>query len=175
MIKLSIAIVVLLAAGVMWLRAQWARSKNNSAAGEIINDLKSGKYVIESYAGALGIMICSKPYPQAFDPASVKNKLQELTGKQLQGKFSIRYADMNPEGKGIIIAEAKSKDIVAGYGGNKEIDIHFPCWLYIDTDTANSKVDFRSTFPESKDHHYTLEDLCGEIYSQCLVSGKATA
>ena len=123
MIKITIAIVVLLAAGVVWLRAQWARSKNSSAANEIINDLKSGKYVIESYAETLGILISTKPFPPVFDPASAKNKLQEMTGKQIHEKFSIRYADMNEAGKGIIIAEAKSKDIVAGYGGNKEIDI----------------------------------------------------
>ena len=63
MIKITIAIVVLLAAGVVWLRAQWARSKNSSAANEIINDLKSGKYVIESYAETLGILISTKPFP----------------------------------------------------------------------------------------------------------------
>ena len=68
MIKLTIGIVVLLAAGIIWLRAQWARSKNSNAANEIINDLKSGKYVIESYAESLGIMISSKPFPAAFDP-----------------------------------------------------------------------------------------------------------
>lgn len=165
MIKITIAIVVLLAAGVVWLRAQWARSKNSSAANEIINDLKSGKYVIESYAETLGILISTKPFPPVFDPASAKNKLQEMTGKQIHEKFSIRYADMNEAGKGIIIAEAKSKDIVAGYGGNKEIDIHFPCWLYIDADREANKIDFRSTFPENKDHHYLLEDLSAEIHN----------
>ena len=87
MIKITIAIVVLLAAGVVWLRAQWARSKNSSAANEIINDLKSGKYVIESYAETLGILISTKPFPPVFDPASAKNKLQEMTGKQIHEKF----------------------------------------------------------------------------------------
>lgn len=168
MIKTTIAIIVLLGAGIIWLRAQWARSKNSSAANEIINDLKSGKYVIESYAESLGIMISSKPFPAAFDPASAKRKLQELTGKLVHEKFSIRYADMNEAGKGIVIAEAKSKDIIAGYGGNKEIDIHFPCWLYIDADREAGKLDFRSTFPENKDHHYLLEDLSAAISQQLM-------
>jgi hypothetical protein len=164
MIKLTIAIAVLLAAGLVWLRAQWARSKNSNAANEIINDLQSGKFVIESYADALGIMICSKALPQAFDPGSAKVRLQELAGKKIRDQYSIRYADMNAAGKGIVIAEAASKDIVAGYGGNKEIDIHFPCWIYIDARAEANVVDFRSTFPENKDHHFLLEDFASEIH-----------
>ena len=168
MIKLTIAILVLLAAGVIWLRAQWARSKNSNEARQIIDDLKSGKYVIESYAESLGIMISSKTYEAGFDPAAAKTRLQALAGKQLLGKFSVRYADMNENGKGIVIAEGRAKDIIAGYSGNKEIDIHFPCWLYIDTDVQGNKIDFRSTFPESKDHHYMLEDLSAELYHHHL-------
>lgn len=164
MIKLTIAIVVLLGAGIVWLRAQWARSRNSHAAKEIIDNLKSGKYGIESYAESLNIMICSKPISPVFDPAATRERLRALTGKQLEGKFSIQFADMNDQGKGIVIGEAKSKDIVAGYGGNKEIDIHFPCWVYIDADRENNSMNFRSTFPESKDHHYLLEDLSGIIY-----------
>jgi len=163
MIKITIAIVVLLGAGIIWLRAQWARSRNSSAAKDIIDSLKSGKYNIASYAEALGIMISTKPCQPHFDPADGRKRLQALSGQQLRQRFSIQYADMDEEGRGIVIAEAKSKDIVAGYGGNREIEIHFPCWLYIQPDPANQKIDFRSTFPENKDHHYLLEDLSEEI------------
>jgi hypothetical protein len=173
MIKLVIGIGILLFGGFIWLRSQWARSKNSGAAKQIINDLQSGKYVIESYAESLGILICSKPLPEKTNLAIVKQLLQSLKGKPLQNKFNIQYADMNQNGKGIIIAEAKAKDIVPLYNSNKEIDIHFPCWLYIDTDEANNKVDFKSTFPESKDHHYLLEDFAVEIYDQCIKNNKA--
>lgn len=166
MIKLTIGIAVLLAAALVWLRAEWARSKNSNAANQIISDLQSGKYVIESYADTLGILISSKPLPETFDPTNARTRLQELAGKKLQGKFSIRYADMNTEGKGIVIGEAHAKDIVAGYGGNKEIDIHFPCWIYIDTRSADQLIDYRSTFPENKDHHFLLEDLTQALHQR---------
>lgn len=168
MIKLSIAIAVLLAAALVWLRAQWARSKNSNAANQIIQDLQSGKYEIGSYAETLGIRISSLPLPESFDTRKARTILQELAGKKIQEKFSIRYADMNDEGKGIVIGEAKSKDIVAGYGGNKEIDIHFPCWIYIDTRGADHCMEFRSTFPENKDHHFLLEDLSQALHQRLL-------
>lgn len=173
MIKLSIAIVVLLAAAAVWLRAQWARSRNNNAANEIIGNLQSGKYEISSYAEALGILILSSSLQPGFDPASVKRGLRALSGKKIKEVFTIQYADMDEEGRGIVIAEARSKDIVAGYGGNREVEIHFPCWLYIHPGSGNETIDFRSTFPENKEHHYLLEDLAGELYSRHFQSGSA--
>lgn len=165
MIKLTIAIVVLLAAAVVWLRAQWARSRNSTAANEIINNLKSGKYEISSYAEALGIMIQSRTLQPGYEPAAVKVRLQALAGKKIRDVFTVQYADMDEEGRGIVIAEARSKDIVAGYDGNREVEIHFPCWMYIHPGPGQESMDFRSTFPEKKEHHYLLEDLAGELYS----------
>lgn len=166
MIKLTTFVLVLLGAALVWLRAQWARSKNSNAANQIISDLQSGKYEIESYAETLGIRISSKPLPESFDHLIARTRLQELMGKKMQEKFSIRYADMNGEGKGIVIGEAHAKDIVAGYGGNKEIDIHFPCWIYIDARGEDQMIDFRSTFPENKDHHYLLEDFSNALHQR---------
>lgn len=166
MVKLIIGIGVILFSAGIWIRSQWGRSKNNSTAKQIIDDLKSGKYVIESYAESLGILICTKVLPKEADLKQMKTKLQAFIGKQLLSKYKIEYADLNDNGNGIIIAEAKGKELVPVYGGNKEIEIHFPCWLYIQADQDNARIEFKSTFPESKDHHYLLEDLAAEIYKQ---------
>lgn len=164
MIKLSIAIIVLLVVAVAWLRSQWGRSKNKNASKQIIDDLKSGKYVIESYADSLNIMICTKAAPQQINMARIKQYLHALTDKKTAGKFTIQYADMNDNKKGIVIGEGLVKDIVH----NKQMDVFYPCWIYIEVNEDSKEVAFRSTFPENKDHHYLLEDLSGEIYNQCM-------
>lgn len=80
----------------------------------------------------------------------------------------VQHADLNENGKGIVIGEARVTDHVPVYNKNQEMDIHFPCWLYIDLNAENEKVDFRSTFPESKDHHYLLEELSEEVFKLCI-------
>ncbi|MCB0777499.1 MAG: hypothetical protein KDB99_14400 [Chitinophagaceae bacterium] len=171
MVKLIIGALVLLAAGIVWLRAQWARSKNSNTANQIINDLKSGKYGIESYAESLSILIYSKAVKDSISVLNMPKQFESLSGSKLLDKFSIQYAAMNESGKGIIIAEAKDKDIIPMYNGNKEVDIHFPCWIYIDINKEDKKVDFKSTFPESKEHHYLLEDLSKKVFE--LISSQA--
>ncbi|MFN8288915.1 MAG: hypothetical protein U0U70_01535 [Chitinophagaceae bacterium] len=173
MLKIIIGAAFLLAAAIAWIRSQWARSQNSGTAKQIIDDLKSGKHSIESYAESLGILITSKPLAQQPDMPAIRQRLQSLNGKRLLGKFTIQHSDMNERGKGIVIGEARATDVVPGYGRNQEMEIHFPCWLYIDLDTAQGKVDYRSTFPESKDHHYLLEDLSAAINQECMAPAVA--
>ncbi|HMK26971.1 MAG TPA: hypothetical protein VK483_13150 [Chitinophagaceae bacterium] len=168
MIKLIIGIIVLLVAGIAWLRVQWGRSRNKNTSKQIIEDLQSGKYVIESYAESLGIMICSRSVSQPMDATAIKQYLHSLKGKKLSDKFNIEYGDMNENSKGIVIGEAITKDFIQAPNGNKEIDIFYPCWLYIDVNENNKEVSFKSTYPENKDHHYLLEDLSQVIYDQCM-------
>lgn len=162
MIKLTIAIALLAAGGIVWLRSEWGRSKNKNASKQIIDDLKSGKFVIESYADSLNILISSIRINSEMDWAAIKQKLNLLAGKKLLEKFQIDYADSNENNKAIVIGEAISKDYIQ----EKEINIFFPCWLYVELNADNNELQFKSTFPESKDHHYLLEDLANELYKQ---------
>ncbi len=172
MIKLSIGIAILLVAGVSWLRVQWGRSKNKGTSRKIVEDLKSGKYVIESYAESLGITICAKPLSEQIDIREIKKHLQLLSGKKLSDKFTIEYGEMNENGKGILIGEAVTKDFIQAPNGNKEIDVFYPCWLYIETNQDSREVCFKSTFPENKDHHFLLEELSLIVYDQCIKNGE---
>jgi hypothetical protein len=164
MIKLTIGIIILLGAGIAWLRAEWGRSKNKNASRQLIDDLKSGKYMIESYAGSFEILIWSADIDQEFNQPAIKQYLNSLNAKKVLDKFTVAYADMDDNQKGIVIGEGLIKD----YVHDKEIEVHYPCWIYIDTDAINRTVSFKSTFPENKDHHYLLEDLSQEIYKQCM-------
>ena len=165
-IKITIGIIVFLIIGITWLRVQWGRSKNQNASRQIVEDLKSGKYVIESYADSLNIMIWSKLVSEEINTAGIKHYLHSLNGKKVLDKFTVQYGDFNQNNKGIIIGEGSVKDTIH----DKEIDVFYPCWLYIDINESNKEVSFRSTFPENKDHHYLLEELSQEIYNQCMKS-----
>jgi hypothetical protein len=159
MIKVTILVFILLSTAFIWVRSQWARSKNTNEAKQIISDLQSGKYDVESYAEALNILIRSVALQQMLDYSFLKQQIEVLVGKAFLQKYTIQYATINKNGNGILIGEAKIKELVAGYHGNKEIDIHLPCWLYIKIDETNKKIDFKSTFPETKEHHFVLDDL----------------
>jgi hypothetical protein len=173
MIKIIVGSAILLAAGIVWLRVQWARSKNSNTSQKIVADLQSSKYVIESYADSLSIMIRTKTILQPLNPTVVREYLHSLIGKKPLNKFMIRYGDMNENAKGIVIGEGAVKDSIQMPGQNKEIDVFYPCWLYIEMNENGTEVSFKSTFPENKDHHYLLEELSGEIYDQCMKRGEA--
>ncbi len=166
MIKLTIGIVILLAAGATWARAHWGKSKNRQTVNSIIADLKSGKFVIESYADSLNIMICSNVCSGEFDLPSVKKYLNTLVNKKVLDKFTVHYADISSKKNGIVLSEVVIKEYVGLPDNERKIDIYFPCWLYIHFDEEKKEVLFKSTFPENKDHHYLLEDLSQEIYQQ---------
>jgi hypothetical protein len=168
MIKIVILAAVLLSTGFVWVRSQWARSKNAGTSRQIIKDLQSGKHDIESYAEALNILIKSIPLSTITDFAYLKQKMEILVGKLFSGKYTIQYATINNNGNGILLAEAKIKEVVAGYHTDKEIDMHLPCRLYIAVDTVNNKIDFKSTFPETKDHYYVLEDLAEGVVKHLI-------
>jgi len=168
MIKLTFIIITAAIAGIIWLRTIWARQKNRNASKKIVEDLKSGKHDIESYAESLDIFICSKSFQSDFDTAVTKKYLNSLAEKKLLEKYFILHGDFNGNKNGIVIAEVMAKDSVSLAGKEAEIDIFYPCWLYITVNEKDKQIVFRSTFPESKDHHHLLEDLAGEIYVQCL-------
>ncbi len=119
---------------------------------------------IESYAEALNIMILSKSGIHEPDFQKIKQSLHDLSKTKILGKVKIEYCDVNKNGKAIVIGEGFIKDFV----NDREIDIFYPCWLFVDINAEN--VSFKSTFPENRDHHYLLEDLSTEIYNQILQS-----
>jgi hypothetical protein len=164
--KLIFGIIALAVIAAVWLRIQWGRSRNQNESKKIIADLKSGKHVIESYADAFSIMIVAKPLSGEINRETMKHYLHSLTDKKILDKYTVQYGDMNENNKGIIIGEGFVKDIVH----DRQIDVHYPCWLYIDVNEEGKEVSFRSTFPENKDHHYLLEDLSQEIFNQCMKS-----
>src|SRR5688500_10101961 len=99
-IKIIVGLVALLLIGIVWLRVQWGRSKNKIAYRQIIADLRSGKYVIESYADALNIMIFSKPISEEIHVKKIKQYLHSLHGQKVLDKYSVEYGDMNENSKG---------------------------------------------------------------------------
>jgi hypothetical protein len=172
MIKLTIGIVILLAAGATWARANWGKSKNRQTVNTIIADLKSGKFVIESYADSLNAMIYSKAYTGEFNLPAVKNYLNSLRNKKILNKFIVHYADINSNHNSIVLSEVVVKEYVGLPDNERKIDIYYPCWLYIHFDEDKKELSFKSTFPENKEHQYLLEDLSSEIYNQCLKIAK---
>ncbi len=162
--KLITGLAIALVIGMIWLRSQWGRSKNKNASRQIIADLQSGKHVIESYSDALSIVIYSKPIDHEIRVEEVKEYLNMLPGKKLPGRYSVQYGDMNKDYKGIVIGEGFVTDTVH----DRQMDVFYPCWLYIDADKSPGTITFRSTFPENKDHHELLEGLSEEIFKQCI-------
>jgi hypothetical protein len=167
MIKIIIGAVILGAAGIGWLRMQWAVSKNKKVAGSIIDGLKSGSFTVESFEESLGMLIRSKQITNGFSASSFKENAEKLANKKLREKFIVQYATMNPDYKGVVIAEAVVKGLFAS-DSNKEIDITYPCWIYIEINLEQHDVKFRSSMPESKDHHYLLEDIADSIFEECI-------
>ena len=160
--KIIFGLLILLFVAIVWIRMQWGRSKNKNQSKKIVDDLKSGKHDIESYAEALSIMIFSKPVQQEIEGQKLKHYLQSLSGKKTLNKFTVEYGDMNENKKGIVIGEGFVKDTIH----DRQVDVFYPCWIYIDIDGNN--ISFKSVFPENKDHHYLLEDLSTEIYNQAI-------
>ncbi|MEI9912115.1 MAG: hypothetical protein WDO71_22155 [Bacteroidota bacterium] len=167
MIKLAIGAVIVVVAGVAWLRTQWAMDKNKRAAHKLIEGLKSGALTVASFEESLGMLIRVRQLPENIHIASFSHKLTELTNTKLLEKFTVHYVTINDNNKGIVIAEAVKKDTVS-VASNKETDIIYPCWLYLEIIPSQREICFRSSMPDGKDHHHLLEDISDAIYEQCL-------
>lgn len=163
--KIIIAVLFLLIAGIGWLMQQRRNSKNAGTSRSMIDGLKSGHYAVSSFSETLGMNIRNFPLAPDTDPAAAGRKLAGLTGNKLLDKFNVLHAQADQQAA-VVIAEAVIKDFVQGYNNQKEIDLLYPCWIYIDI-AAEGQVNFRSSMPTDKDHQFLLEDLADEIYKQC--------
>jgi hypothetical protein len=161
-----IGLVFLAAAGFTWLRQYWANNKNANTSKNLIDGLKSRKYAIADLSETLGMNIRVKPLDPGSDPESMKRRIATLPGKKLLDKFQIQYADADQEARAVVIAEAIIKDIVPLYDSNKEVDVLYPCWIYIECITGENQVYFKSSMPSDKDHQFLLEDFADELYVQ---------
>ena len=65
-----------------------------------------------------------------------------------------------------MIAEGTVKDILPA--SNKEVEVIYPCWLYIEMEPTRNEVYFKSSMPDGKDHHHLLEDISDAIHEQCI-------
>lgn len=164
--KILIAIVFLLIAGISWLMQQRRNSKNAGTSRSMIDGLKSGHYGVTSFAETLSMNVRSFPLAMDTDPASAGRKLAGFTGNKLLEKFNVLHAQADQQAA-VVIAEAVIKDFVQGYNNQKEIDLLYPCWMYVDARSDEGQVYFRSSMPTDKDHQFLLEDLADEIYKQC--------
>jgi hypothetical protein len=167
MIKLIVGAVLLIGAIITWLRMQWAIGKNKREANKIVEQLKNGNYTPEMLEESLGFLVKSKPMPAGADIAAFQRNLSQLTNGKLRGKFKVQYAEMNQQQKGIVIAEGVVKDHIS-VGSNKEVDVTYPCWLYLEVTPHPEEVRFKSSMPDGKDHHYLLEDISDAIYEHCI-------
>lgn len=164
--KILIALVFLLIAGISWLLQQRRNRKNAGTSRSLVDGLKSGRYSVASFADTLGMHIRSHPLAPETDPAAAGRKLAMLNGKKILDKFSILHTQADRQAA-VVIAEAVIRDFVQGYTNKKEIDLLYPCWIYIDTRAEDGGVCFRSSMPSDKDHQFLLEDLADEIYTRC--------
>lgn len=165
--KLVITILLLCGGAVMWLRMQWAIDKNKRAANKIVNGLKDGTYSVESFEESLAMTIRTKKLPATIDITAFQRHLEALTGTKLREKFTVQYATMNGNHKGIVIAKGVVKDLFSA-ASDKQIDVTYPCWIYIETDKQHEELYFKSSMPDGKDHHYLLEDISDAIYERCV-------
>ncbi len=168
MIKLTIAIIIAAIAGLAWLRTIWAKKKNRNVSKKIVGDLKSGKHNVESYADSLDMTICSRPLPEEVNLVAAKQYFNSLGGKKVLNKFDIAHGEMNENRNGIVVAEGTTRGFLQAPGTDTEVNLTYPCWLYVSIHEKDKLVSFRSVMPENADHHQLLEDLSGEIYKQCM-------
>lgn len=168
MLKVIALIIVLSGSVAVWLRVKWANSKNKNTGKKLIEGLRSGRYTVRSMGETLGMTIRTKDIPLMPEGFQYRTKPASLTGQKLGGKFRIFYADSDREGNGVVIGESVFKDALNLSEINTEVDIVYPCWIYIEPDTENNKVYFRSSMPADKDHQYLLEDISDLLYNICI-------
>jgi hypothetical protein len=114
------------------------------------------------------MIIRSKPVPATLEPFAFNQSIDKINGQKLLGKFTLHHIERNGGNGTIVIAEAIVKDIIPSSNGNEEVDVVYPCWIYIDR--TETQLEFRSSFPLDKEHQYLLEDLSDEIYGKCAGS-----
>lgn len=165
MIKLTIIAITGIIALVAWLRMQWAVGQNKQVAGKMIDDLKNGTYAPESFAESLSLLVKSRPIPELVDMAEFRQKLGTLSNTKQKGKFNVQYAVMNLNDKGIVVAEGVAKDVLSAT--NKQVDVTYPCWIYIETDPEKNELRFKSTLPDGDDHTHLLKEITDVIYDHC--------
>lgn len=162
-----IGLFVMLFAGIALLRQKWANSRNSGASRKLVDGLKSGQYEVSSFAETLGMNVREKVLP----PGSGAPQLQALPalgGKKFREKFNIIHAATDASGRALVIAEAKVTDIIPLYNRDKEVELLYPCWMFLETDTERERIFFRSSMPSDKDHQFMLEDLADGLYDHCF-------
>lgn len=168
MIKIITLLILVSTGTVAWLRIKWANSKNTNTSKKLIEGLQSGRFTIRSMKESLGMMIRTKPLPAIPEGFQYRQQPRTLINQRLTGKFKILFADAEPGGHGVVIAEAIFKDTIHATDINTNADIVYPCWIYIEPDIAGGQIYFRSSMPADKDHQYLLEDFSDLLYNVCI-------
>lgn len=167
MFKVIVLLVMVSTGAVAWIRIKLANSKNTHTSKKLIEGLRSGHFTIRSMREQLGMMIRTKPLPSTPEVFSYRQHLRTLINQRLMGKFKILYADADTEGYGVVIAETIFKDTIHATDINTNVDIVYPCWIYIEPDIEGKQIYFRSSMPADKDHQYLLEDFSDLLYNIC--------
>lgn len=165
-IKVIIISIIAVSAGIAWVRIKWAVGKNQKEADRLVGGLKDGTFNAGSFSESLSMNLKILPAPAGFDLAAFGQRLGNLSGKELAGKYKIQHAQFDESEKGIIIGEGSLLDTI-GAGGSKAVTLKMPCWLLLDYDAASNNLSFKSTVPESSDHHFLQEQLAAIIVREC--------
>lgn len=163
MIKLTIALIVLIGAGIAWLRMQWAVGQNKKESDRLINGLKDGSFTVDSFDESLGFVIQSKALPEGMDKATFFNKLPALTNTRMKNRFPVQYATTDQHSKAIVFGNGGVKDTLSASSG-KQVEVTYPCWVSVAAVPSSEEIIFKSTMPDGKDHQYLLQDFANAIY-----------
>jgi hypothetical protein len=168
MFKVIVLLVAVSTGAVAWARIKWANSKNTNTSKKLIEGLRSGNFTIRSMQESLGMLIRTKPLPEMPGEFQYRQHPRVLINQRFAGKFRIFYADAEPGGHGIVIAEAIFKDTIHATNINTDVNILYPCWIYIEPAVGEKQLYFRSSMPADKDHQYLLEDFSDILYNTCI-------
>lgn len=168
MIKLTLIIIFLVIGGIAALRRQQRNRQLETAASDVSKQLDAGNMDVASLGAELDMLIRRK---KATTAAGMTPLIIAEIAKELPDKFNILQTKTGNDDDGVIIANATVIDIDLTRNGSREVEVIYPCWLYIKANAAENYIDFRSMIPQNKDHQYVLEDLADHAMAMAIRAG----
>jgi hypothetical protein len=161
MFKILIGGTFLLIAGIAALRRYLHNEKMKSAGNELAQHLDAGNMDVETLSTELSMTIRRK---RVTDDSIKASNIAKAVSTDLDSKFSILNTREGNNNDAVIIANARVTNIEGSYNGTRDIEVIYPCWLYITPVVEDSTIEFRSMIPHDKDHQFILEDLADHAF-----------
>lgn len=165
MIKGIIAGIFLLIGAIAAARRYWYKQKLETAVTDVAQQLDAGNLDMNTIAQELHACIRRKSYQEI---AGLASRAVSVIHHNLPKKFSIAHTRVGHDADAVILAQAKVKEIAATYGGTREYEQVYPCWLYIKELPEENMIEFRSSVPHNKEHQYLLEDLADHAFQEAI-------